>query len=129
MDPSKVELFYKCKEHEHYKVLGAINPGQRKEFYISYTNALKDYIESVKEALVTMPQIKREEEEEEEIIEKKYLILGKQYTIEEIQELASKSYSNEQMEENKCREETSKNLLDLVMSEECKVRNSLLEFK
>jgi hypothetical protein len=121
MDASKVELFFKCKEHEHYKVLGAINPSQRKEFYITYTNALKDYIELVKEAS-TMPQIVKEEEEEiKEEIEKKYLILGKQYTIEEIQDLASKPYSNEQMEENKSREETSKNLFDLVMSEECKV--------
>ena len=129
MDPSKVELFYKCKEHENYKLLGALNPGQRKEFYTSYTNALKDYIELAKDTpAVTQAKteestisVKQEEIEGNNNNNKKYTIEGKKYTIEEIKELASKSYSNEQIEENKNREENSKNLVDLVLSEECNV--------
>jgi hypothetical protein len=41
-------------------------------------------------------------------MDKKYIILGKKYSIEDIKELASKSYSNEQIEENKSREKILK---------------------
>lgn len=127
VDPSKVELFYKCKEHEHYKVLGAINQGQRKEFYVSYTNALKDYIECKEASIPTIKQEEVDAEIKEEINpltqpkDKKFLVFGKQYTIEEVQEFASKSYSNEQIEENKIREDSSKNLVETILSEDCNV--------
>jgi hypothetical protein len=133
MDPFKIEMFYKCKEHEQYKVIGAINPAKRKEFYISYTNALKDYIQLIEEAkpTTTIQNIKIEEDEEEidQDMDKKYLIFGKKYSIEDIKELASKSYSNEQIEENKSREENSKNLFNLVTSKECDVSLNIISLQ
>jgi hypothetical protein len=44
LDSSKVELFFKCEQHVDFKRLACVNQNQRKEFFISYTNALKDYI-------------------------------------------------------------------------------------
>ena len=130
MDPSKVELFYKCKEHESYKVLGAINPGQRKEFFISYTNALKDYIEYKKNNIKVNSETVADKIKDEQplsstplVKDKKYTVLGKHYTIDEVKELASKTYSNEQIEENNKRKQESSNLMDLVLSEDCSVRH------
>ncbi len=60
---------------------------------------------------------------------KKYAILGKQYTIEEIRELSSKSYSNAQIGENKNREENSKYLFDKIISEECTVSHKRREIE
>jgi hypothetical protein len=129
MDLSKVELFYKCKEHVHYKVLGAINPTQRKEFFVTYTNALKDYIEfketnktSVdksengdREASTSTPVVVRQ-------LDKKFLVLGKFYTIDEVRNYASKSYTQEQGDENSRREIWSSKLMDYAMSDDCMVR-------
>jgi hypothetical protein len=133
MDSFKIEMFYKCKEHEQYKVIGAINPAQRKEFNISYTNALKDYIQLIEEAKTTTTiqniKIKEDEEEIDQDMDKKYLILGKKYSIEDIKELASKSYSNEQIEENKSREKNSKNLFNLVTSKECDVSFNIISLQ
>lgn len=44
LDSSKVELFFKCEQHVDFKRLACVNQNQRKEFFVSYTNALKDYI-------------------------------------------------------------------------------------
>jgi hypothetical protein len=62
-------------------------------------------------------------------MDKKYVILGKKYSIEDIKELASKSYSNEQIEENKSREKNSKNLFNLVTSKECDVSFNIISLQ
>ena len=58
-------------------------------------------------------QIKKEKESSIKMGQSnlKYHILETKYTIQEIKELASKSYSNEQYKENAIRELKSKNLL------------------
>ena len=122
IDASKCELFYKCKEHEQYKVLGAMDPKKRKEFYISYTHALNDYMESNAKIVSNGLQIKKEKESSIKMGQSnlKYHILETKYTIQEIKELASKSYSNEQYKENAIRELKSKNLLNLITGDDCK---------
>lgn len=113
-----------------FKVLGAVNDGQRKEFFIAYTNALKDYIEYLatnksddvkekplnnasKEEMISSKAVVKEKQ--------KYFIQGKLFTLDDVKYYASQEFSEAQIKENEQRNEHSKQLLNVVLSDECKV--------
>lgn len=141
MTSSKVELFFKTPKHFYFKASSAVNPAKRKEFYVSYTNALRDYItynyeaDLLKSKEKNEPQIHESNSMDNEMAngeakltkkakntpkeKKNFFVLGKSHSLDEIKKLACQEYSKELLEEFDKRDKDSKCLLQVLKSDEC----------
>jgi hypothetical protein len=125
--------------------MGTVNKNQRYEFLKCYTNALKDF---VKQLEVEEENMKNGNNENESFLslnqlnetvnnssissnstsksgkkasQSKFNVFGRVYSFDEVKELAGKPMSQEQIDENKNREFYSANLLNELLSADCKV--------
>lgn len=99
----------------------------RYEFFNCYTNALKDFVRQLEEMEKNGPlNIANKDSDEtqndsEVDNSKKYLVQDKYYSLEEVKDLANKPIS-EDLEKNIAgRKESSAKLLDVLLTDECKV--------
>ncbi|CAF0703869.1 unnamed protein product [Brachionus calyciflorus] len=133
MPLTKVDIFLRSNEHFEIKKASAILTKFKYDFFLCYTNALKDYMSYLDEQEKKKDLNETLDTQSENIglsqlfksvnkadpTKKKYLVNGKLFTLDEVKEMAEKEMSSEQAKINKERVENSAKLLETLLTTEC----------
>jgi hypothetical protein len=113
-----------------FSQLAATDLRLRKEFFIAYTRALEDFLQTSQSTDLNQTQIEQEVVTSTPMTSKKpsthntnhkYSVYGKMLDLEEIEKLNQQEWSSEQLEENEKRKKYSNDLMKFLLSDECRV--------